>query len=224
MLNVPKLHLFFFRLQTYPDQTFSRNRFSFLSLALRIACWETMMWFWKSSSASGICTVVDMRLQILQRKLDKGAENAVRVWSPWSPCPQQTQMFQPDPDVLIFDLGGILMEEVNPWSRAFKPGMNYCADNDKDMKAGQWGRSRLIPSLPAETWKLMHAQCAQVWESPSVFVCLCRWGHTCSKKSEFHRFSAAWTYSHKSVTGQFLTPASPQLITSFKAQKTLSFK
>lgn len=36
-------------------------------------------------------------------------------------------------------------------------------------------------------------------------VCLCRWGHTCSKKSEFHRFSAAWTYSHKSVTGQFLT-------------------
>lgn len=114
MVNVPKLHLFFFRLQTYPDQTFSRNRFPFLSLALRIACWETMMWFWKSSSASGICTVVDMRLQILQRKLDKGAENAVRVWSPWSPCPQQTQMFQPDPDVLIFDLGGILMEEVIP--------------------------------------------------------------------------------------------------------------
>lgn len=72
------------------------------------------MWFWKSSSVSGICTVVDMRLQILQRKLDKGAENAVRVWSPRSPCPQQTQMFQPDPDVLIFDLGGILMEEVIP--------------------------------------------------------------------------------------------------------------
>ncbi len=83
-----------------------------------------MMWFWKSSSVSGICTVVDTRLRVqrLQRISDKAAENVVRVGSSRSPCPQQTQMFRPDPDVLTLDLGGVGLEELNPDLDFLYPG------------------------------------------------------------------------------------------------------
>lgn len=82
------------------DQTFLKKKrkkrkynktTTFISPFLRRdACWETMMWFWKSSNISGICAVEDTRLRIqrLQRRTDKVAENVV------SPA---------DPDVPAFD-------------------------------------------------------------------------------------------------------------------------
>ncbi len=174
MLNVLKLYLFFFLLETLPltgDRSNVPRKTTPLSLSLRAACWETMMWFWKSSSVSGICTVVDTRLRIqrLQRKSDKATENVVRVWSPRSPRPQQTQMFWPDPDVPTFDPGGILTEELNPDPGLFILRMNCYYDSDGDMRKGRRGKicslSRpLTLCLSVGPWRLRCSPCDQVCE------------------------------------------------------------
>lgn len=171
------------------------------------------MWFWKSSSISGICTVVDARLQIqrLQRKSDKGAENAARVRSPRSPCPQQTQMFQPDPDVLIFDLGGILMEELIP-----DPGPLY---------PGQWqghggGKKQTVAWPACRNMKVnVYTMCTGVW----VALCVQVGTHSQQKGWASSCLDRQSQICHWSISNA-PPPALAQLIASFKAQKTLSFK
>lgn len=83
------------------------------ALALTAASWPALMWFWKSSSISGICTVVDMGLQLQTSKKFQR--------SGWECCeslnlsvPSRTQMFWLDPDVPAVDLGVLRMEELNP--------------------------------------------------------------------------------------------------------------
>lgn len=165
------------------------------------------MWSGKSSSVSGICTVVDMRLRIqrLQRKSDKAAENAVRVWSPRSPCPQQTQMFQPDPDVLTFELAGVWMKGLNPDPMLFIPRMSRYYDSDEDITERQTGKKQFSLRSPdaivcLQEQRELRSPRSQVCE----LVCVCRWRDT-SKKDRASSFLVVQTHSHKSVTGQFLT-------------------
>lgn len=86
--------------------------------ALTAASWPALMWFWKSSSISGICTVVDKGLQLQTSKKFQQ--------SGWECCeslnlsvPSRTQMFWSDPDVPAVDPGVLRIEELNPDPRFF---------------------------------------------------------------------------------------------------------
>lgn len=58
-------------------------------------------------------------------------------------------MFQPDPDVLTFDLAGVLMEELNPDPLLFIHRMNCYYDSDGDMRKGTKRKKKSL--LPLET-------------------------------------------------------------------------
>lgn len=129
----------------------------------------------------------------------------MRVWSPRSPCPQQTQMFQPDPDVLTSELAGVWMKELNCDPMLFIPWMNRYYDSEEDMTKGRKGkRSSLSKALTPLSVCRNRGCCVRQHNQVCELVCVCRWGHT-GKKDRASSFLVVQIHSHKSVTGQFLT-------------------
>lgn len=178
-----------------------------LPLSLRRACWETMMWFWKSSSVSGICTVVDTRLWIQRRQRisDKAAENAVRVRSPRTPCPPA------DPDVPTRPGCSDLSPRwgfdgrTQPWTWAFY------TQHDLPLRQ-RWGhkeekKSTFPPEprrccLSAGTWRPLCWPRDQV--CVSWYKCVQVGTHSQRKKEKASSLLVVQAQSHKSVTVQFL--------------------
>lgn len=163
------------------------------ALAAAAASRPALMWFWKSSSISGICTVVDMRLQ---RQTSKTFQP-----SGWECCeslnlsvPSRTQMFWSDPDVPAGDLGVVRMEELNPDPRFFfwTPKMNE--DNSMRMHAG----ASAAPGLPV----CRNMEAARVPPGVCAGLSVCRWDALQNKASSF---PVVEIQSHKSVIGRFLT-------------------
>lgn len=82
-----------------------------------------MMWFWKSSDVSGICTAVDLRLEIhrLPRKSDK--EHCESLKPTVTACPSADTDVRNRPLDPIFDLASTRMEDLNPAPAIFITAM-----------------------------------------------------------------------------------------------------
>lgn len=164
-----------------------------------------MMWFGKSSSVSGICTVVDMRLWIqrLQRKSDKAARERCESLEP------TVSVSPADPDVPtrprcsdLWTCWG-LDERTQLWSYAF--------NTQDESLLRQWGvcdegTEREEKFLLLTFWRRCLSAGTEAAAFASTTRCV-RWRHT-GKKKKWERassFLVGQSHSHKSVNGQFLT-------------------